>query len=615
MSRGLHLDVDALRSQQETLRQRGRLRWGHLVIVGSSIVITFLAWHTSSSALESRTEQRFARESERVIDLVSERLKHYEDALLSAVAAMQVSGGAMSRAQWRLYADQLNLAQRYPGVNGIGVIHHVDGGELRSYLDDRRRERPEGFAVHPEHRFDFHLPIAYIEPESNNAAAVGLDVAFENHRRNAALEARRSGTTQISGPIVLVQDASRTPGFLFYAPYYRSGDRAVSASAIDPDEREATFSGLIYVPLVVRSLVEGVLGAETRQVHFSIRDEADVLYAEGVPRAAPAVEPSDREAEASSFVRIEEVPVYGRTWTFEIRSTPEFDVSSGTNQPLVVLVSGLTIDVMLLALFGLMSRSNRRTLHLAEQMTGELCTQALEMAETNRDLESFAHVVSHDLKTPIRGMQDLTEFLEEDLRGYLASNDADPEVARNLQRLHEQAARSNTLIAGILDYSIVGIEDESRTLVDSRRLVADIGESLGVRPEQLVIESELPVFHTGAVRFGQVLANLIGNSFKYHPHPERATTRVRAERRGDFYRFHVSDDGAGIEPKFHERVFKAFTTLETNQRTDSSGIGLSIVKKSVELLGGEVGVESVPGQGATFHFTWPAEAAAPREAA
>lgn len=582
--------------------------------------VTFLAWQTSHSAVEARKQQRFARESERVIELVRERLQHYEDALLSAVAAMQVSGGAMSRAQWRLYAGQLNLAERYPGASGIGIIHHVDEGRLAGYLDDRRKERPEGFSMHPEHRFDVHLPIAYIEPEAANAAAVGLDVAFEDHRREAALRARRTGTTQISGPIVLVQDAGRTPGFLFYAPYHRLDGRSVTGddesadpgadlgadASADPsaDARQASFSGLVYVPLVVRSLVEGILSEETRQVHFSILDGGTALYS-GSDGQAGAGEPP---AKPSSFSRTVDLPVYGRTWTFDIHATSDFDDSFGTNQPLVVLLSGLTIDAMLFGLFLLMSRSNRRTLALAERMTGDLCAQALDIAETNRDLESFAHVVSHDLKTPIRGMQDLTEFLEEDLGTYLASDEADPEVGRNLRRLRDQARKSDTLITGILDYSVVGIHDEIRSLVDGRRVVEDIRESLGVRPEQLVIEGELPIFHTGAVRFGQVLANLVGNAFKYHHDPERAVTRVRAERCGRFHRFHVVDDGPGIEPRFHERVFEAFTTLERGKRIDSSGIGLSIVRKSVELNGGEVGVDSSPGHGADFHFTWPTEA-------
>lgn len=587
-------DVATLREQQGVLREHARLHWFHWLIVGLSVAITLFAWHTSKSLFEQRSRQRFEVETERVISLMQERLRHYEDALLSGVAAVQATEGGMTREKWRVYSEFLSLTGRYPGISGIGLIDYVEPDELADYVARRRLEKPD-FTVHPPHESGVHLPITFVEPEGRNAAAVGLDVAFETHRRTAALRARSLGTTQISGPIVLVQDAGKTPGFLFYAPYYKRDGEMLPFSADRTRFREAMFKGMVYAPLVVKELVAGVLGREHREIAFTIRDEEEIIYEE-----LDGTDVTD-----ASFTLQRSVPLYGRTWTFDVRSTASLGDQAGFDESTVVLVCGLTIDAMLLALFALMARSSRRVLSLAEDMTNDLSAQASALAENNRDLESFAHVVSHDLKTPIRGIQDLTSFLREDLEDYLGSKESNPDVALSLDRLSQQATKSNTLISGILDYSLVGTEDERQSLVDTRELVEEVGTTLRLAPGQLVLEGDFPVLVTREVRLGQVFANRIGNAFKYHHSPTDAVTRVSVERRGDYYRFSIADNGPGIDPRFHARIFQAFTTLETSQSIDSSGIGLSIVKKSVEMLGGQVEIDSLPGHGTTFHFDWP----------
>jgi len=590
------LDLDELKRQQAALQRGGRLSRLHVAIVAASVVVTVLAWYTSSTLIEQRAEQRFKREIGRVIELVEERMHHYEDALLAGVASIQSNEGVVSRERWRRYADSLQINERYPGISGIGVIFHVAPDEVDAFTERAAAENP-GYAIHPPHEFDFRLPIAYIEPEAPNAAALGLDVAFEHNRRTAALRARRLGTTQISGPIVLVQDAGRTPGFLFYAPYYAYGGDGTPAQGVAPRYREQQFRGLVYAPLVVESLVAGTLDRRSRDVRLSIRDGDEVLYTDA--------DAQPDEDEHLPYTAARQVEMYGRTWTFEFRGSGSVAGESASRQPRVVLIGGLLIELMLVVLFWLMSRSNRRMIALAEGMTDDLSRHARALADTNEELRNYAHIVSHDLQTPIRGIQDLAGFIREDLGEYLASNDAVSEVGTNLDRLCAQAARGQTLITGILDYSSVGVHDESLSSVDVRELVEQIGATLDVRPGQLVIDGELPVFETHAVRLGQVLANLIGNAFKYHPERDRARVHVSVARHGAFHRFTVTDNGPGIEPRHHDRIFDVFEKLQTSADVHSSGIGLSIVRKSVELLGGSVSVASAAGQGATFRFDWP----------
>ena len=594
------IDLELLKAQQDRLRHHARLHWTHWFILCLSLVITVFAWQTSRSSLMNRDQVRFEHEAERAITQIRERLGHYEDALLSGVAAMQAHGGEMSRQEWRRYSEFLNLNERYPGISGIGVINYVETANIPDFLARTRESSPD-FRIFPEHAYDLSLPITYIEPEEKNRSALGLDVAFETNRRTAALYARASGLLQVSGPITLVQDAGKTPGFLFYAPFY--DEENAWRHTFDPAVREKTFRGMIYAPLVVRELIDGALGEENPLVSLTLRDGDDILF-DGT---------SDARKNSPAFELKEEIDTHGRVWTYTISSTPVFENASAFNQPIMVLISGLFLDAMLFALFWLMSRSNRNVLELAEEMTNSLSSQAQQLSEKNHDLESFAHIVSHDLKTPLRNIHSLSQILEEDLDSYLASNDPRAEIQPCLSNLQDQVTRSQSLITGILEYSVQDGAELPTTVVDSRNLMINIIKQLGIEPGRVRLVGTFPALDTNKTRLEQVFSNLIQNAFKYNPDKENATACISSTRKGGFYQFSVTDNGPGIEPRFHERIFEPFTTLESVTDIHSSGIGLSIVQRAIERQGGHIEVSSKistgPGTptGTTFTFTWPVQ--------
>ncbi len=594
------LDLDLLKAQQDRLRQHARLHWTHWFILCVSLVITVFAWQTSKTALMKRDQIRFEHEAERAIVQIRQRLGHYEDALLSGVAAMQSHDGEMSREQWRRYSDFLNLNERYPGISGIGIINYVETADIPDFLARVRQSSPD-FRIFPEHPYDLSMPIVYVEPVDRNRSAVGLDVAFETNRRTAALYARTSGTPQISGPITLVQDAGKTPGFLFYAPFY--DERRAWLQDVDPDGHERTFLGFVYAPLVVRELIDGALGEKNPLVSLTLRDGEETLFdgSAGTRSDTPA------------FQLLEEVETHGRTWTYSISSTPLFEDAATIDQPVMVLISGLCLDAMLFALFWLMSRSNRQVLELAEEMTGSLSTQAQQLSEKNHDLESFAHIVSHDLKTPLRNIHSLSQILEEDLDTYLSSNDPKAEIQPCLSSLQDQVTRSQSLISGILEYSVQDGNELPTTIVDTRNMMINIIQQLDLRPESVKLVGTFPALDTNKTRLEQVFSNLVQNAFKYNPDKIDATVTVSAMRKGGFYQFSVSDNGPGIEPRFHKRIFEPFTTLESVTDIHSSGIGLSIVQRAIERQGGKIEVfsktatqDNTP-SGTTFTFTWPVQ--------
>lgn len=238
----------------------------------------------------------------------------------------------------------------------------------------------------------------------------------------------------------------------------------------------------------------------------------------------------------------------------------------------------------------------------------QLQSKQAELVRSNRDLEQFAYVASHDLKAPLRAIEVLVQWLREDLADYDGG-----EVHENLTLLGQRTQRLSRLLDDLLEYSRVGRKVGSLVQVDCAAMVNDLAELVSPR-EGLTIEivGRLPTFTTYSAPLEQVLRNLISNAVKHHPGPAGKVT-VSCSENGDFYVFAVADDGAGIPEEYAERVFQMFQTLKPRDEVEGSGMGLAIVSRIVEWQGGRVWFEAGPnGRGTVFKFQWkrspPAEA-------
>lgn len=222
-----------------------------------------------------------------------------------------------------------------------------------------------------------------------------------------------------------------------------------------------------------------------------------------------------------------------------------------------------------------------------------------ELEVSNAELERFAYVASHDLRSPLHAIESLAAWLEEDLDAVL-----DPPSREKMALLRGRVGRMEALLDGLLAYSRAGHLKSEITTVDVGRLVAETAELLGP-PAGFRVETrgEMPVFPTLEVPLRQVLRNLLDNAFKHH---DRATGRVvvAVHELDDRYELSVSDDGPGIPAAFHEQIYDVFRTLKPRDEVEGSGMGLAIVKKVVETGGGTIAVTS-EGRGTTFRFTWP----------
>ena len=225
----------------------------------------------------------------------------------------------------------------------------------------------------------------------------------------------------------------------------------------------------------------------------------------------------------------------------------------------------------------------------------------LQLERSNCDLEDFAYIASHDLRTPLSGINSTALCLEEDLHDSLSD-----ESRKLLGLMRNRINRMETLLENLLTYSRVGRTD---TAVSETKL-ADIFDRIieVLQPPahiQVRVEGELPVIVTASAQLEQVLRNLIDNAVKYHD-KQNGEVVLSGKREGDFVQFIVRDDGPGILPQFHKKIFELFQTLELRDDVSGTGMGLAIVKRLVERQNCRITVHSEgDGTGTQFRFEWP----------
>ena len=703
--------------EKKRIEQAGRFHWVHWAIILSSLILTIVAWRYAKAQNDVRVSEQFDREATQVVDLISERMSKYEDILWGAVAATKASPNGMPLSSWKQFSTTLQIEMGYPGINGIGLIDYVKPDDLEAYLAEQRAERPD-FKVFPQHTRKDLLPIVYIEPVSLNAAAVGLDVAHETNRYMAAMKARDTGEAQITGPIILVQDAKKTPGFLFYTPYYE-GDNPQTLS-----ERQETFVGMAYAPFIFERLMDGALGAEQRRVGLKITDGDDVLFDE-------SDSPVDGAGRVPAFETQISQNVYGRDWTYEVWSRPSFEATTVNNKPQLILLSGLLIEALIIGLFLLLTRSNRRAIRFAKKMASAQNEQAarmdnilenavdgimtvteqgivasynkacqgifgfkaekiigssidniiptfsqaykdiyrekrnsenftpdtpkvlkslelegiccgtvkkpLEMSVSeisqdgnmlfniivrdisrrkaaelernramedlmlsNQDLEKFAYSASHDLKSPLRAIDNLSKWIEEDL-----GDKIDEENRGRISMLRGRVTRMEKLLNGLLQYSRAGQKYEKSDKVKVIDIFKDVTKVIDIPDHfKVTLDDSLIGIEVERMPLEQIFHNLLSNAIKHHD-KEAGRVIISANFLPDYIEFSIRDDGPGIDPRFQEKVFGMFQTLKRRDEVEGSGMGLALVKKLVHHHGGKIRIESEPGKGSTFIVTWP----------
>lgn len=219
-----------------------------------------------------------------------------------------------------------------------------------------------------------------------------------------------------------------------------------------------------------------------------------------------------------------------------------------------------------------------------------------DLENSNQGLQEYAHIVSHDLKSPLRSISALATWLSEDYKDVL-----DEGGRQNLELMQEKVASMDKLIHGILEYSTANSSELDDSKVDLNSVISDIGETIYI-PEhvKLMVPEKLPTIVADRIKMHQVFQNIIGNAV-VHIEREVGTVDVLFKDIGNQWQFTIRDNGVGIPEEYHKKIFDIFQSIGNNER--STGIGLSIVKKIVDRYNGRVWIDSVVGEGTQFHFT------------
>lgn len=229
-------------------------------------------------------------------------------------------------------------------------------------------------------------------------------------------------------------------------------------------------------------------------------------------------------------------------------------------------------------------------------------SNALELERSNRELARFAYAASHDLRSPLRAIRDLAQWTIED-----GGDDLPADCRANLDLLMQRADRLSQLLDGLLDYSRVGRERSSIARVDITEIVGEACALLGKCNDFAVDYSgDAYMVTTYEAPLRQIMLNLVANAIKHHDRDAGVLQITCAVQQNRLY-VSLTDDGPGIDPRYHDRIFGLFETLRSRDDVEGSGMGLAIIRKLVEHYGGEISVRSDPaiGRGATFSFDWP----------
>ena len=454
----------------------------------------------------------------------------------------------------------------------------------------------------------YYFPVYFVEPLAGNETAVGFDLGSNTTRLAALNQARSGGQEVASARITLVQETGEQFGFLIFMPVYAGGSVPDT-----PARREAELEGFALGVFRMGDLVTSVLSGHDPIRSSGHASELDVfVFDETAPPEDRLLYPKGAEFETREDIAYEmrsvtEIAFAGRTWSIVVVPGANSVFSAFSWTPVLVFAMGLIATGLTALYLNLLLGRTRYADALVEARTRDLVAISdhreaivLKLKETNKDLESFTYVASHDLKAPLRGIDNLVTWIVEDPDSTLSEDSQ-----ANAVRLRTRITRLENLLEGLLEYSRLGQLKADTMPVDAQRLGEEIADYLDP-PAGIVVSigPGLPVIETVESTLQTVLSNLIGNAIKHHDR-DHGEVRVSAVDLGDEYRFSVADDGPGIDPSHHQRIFEIFQTLVPRSKVDTSGIGLSIVTRIVAAAGGSIRVDSVAGErGTTFHFTW-----------
>jgi CHASE1-domain containing sensor protein/two-component sensor histidine kinase len=448
-----------------------------------------------------------------------------------------------------------------------------------------------------------YVPVKYIEPMEVNYKALGFDVSSNIVRRKALDKAMVSGAAQATAKISLVQDHTSEAGILLFYPVY-------SKTSKTPLERENNLLGFVVGVFRVGNITDSVLNQKVyQQAHLSIYDITDGIYTPlyGAVKTATFYQ--------ETFKVSEVIIIGGREWLIEFFPTEQYLKENKSWQVWLWFIAALFFISLLGAfLLSISARSHylknevlARTTEIEinrkeiEKKNALLEERNKELELSNIDLDQYAFVASHDLKSPLQAIEQLASWIKEDNDSIL------PETSiEHINTLQQRIVRMKTMLADLLLYSRISREEFEDKEVHLNELIEQLIEFNNVQPNFIIdcINCE-QIIHVKAFPLELAIRNLLSNAIVHHD-KKAGCIIIKYSFNDNYHHLSISDDGPGIEQHLHGIATEMFNTLQPRDIIEGSGLGLSIVNKAISKLNGTMSIDSDGKNGSCFHLRWPA---------
>lgn len=626
--------VPAEGSQTNISLWRGYTPVALVALVG--MVISIAVFTQSLSWEESRVETDFREASQDRI-LVIQRAVSGSIGIVQDIASYIAGSDLIGRREFRKYVGP--AIKRQAGIRSLEWVPVVYDADRSAFVESARLsfspfmigEIDNSGSLIESMARPIYYPVLYVQPYKKNKDRLGLDLGTDPMMIALFKKAQASHEPQVSHVISLPPDEGLGMGMMVVVPVYYNEDDELELPETDGKQIRGFAIGTFYVGPVIERALESLQSGGVDLHFFTTGDDGErhLLYTH-LSRLRSGKEPEVDEEQGDLVFHQK---IRAGEWPWEVVCNPAVDrFVADTWLSWIILLGGFSFTALLTVyLMTLVGRERQVRLEVAERTSqlrqavhalnrqvferklAELELQTLNetlehhvanrTAEAERRaqyLEQFAYVASHDLKAPLRAVSNLAQWIEEDLTDKL-----DEGSKEQMALLRDRVRRMHDLIEGLLEYSRVGGSKSSESQVNTRELVNEIIDSLSPpKGFKIKVQTEMPTLYTDRLQLGQVFSNLISNSLKHHG-GTRGKIRVSCESFGKGYQFTVCDDGQGIAPEYHSKVFMMFQTLRATDMESSTGIGLALVKKIVEEQGGSISLASDVGKGACFTFTWP----------
>jgi len=573
--------------------------------------------HSAAERVDEISIQELIADSE---NLILTRYSTYIDAL-RASAAFYRDSDDVNLSDWEKFVNKLDLVNRYPGINGLGVVKPLRAQQLKDYLSEVRADGLKDFTLKSinERNGPFadrlgysHYVVDQIAPLELNKSSLGLDLSTEEQSFKAAVAARDNGEPSISESILLEVGASKKRGFLIFMPMFKEG-----APTDTIDKRREAFTGWTYAPFITKAFYEGIIRPRNQKIDFAVFESEQVKRENLIYKTNSSWEPL-KKLDYESLTR---VTMGQRTYSIAWKRGVDFSrseiysasiaaasVATGTSFLAGIVISLLTTSRTANRIVDTRTAELRR---LNDDLRNEVeerksaeksADNARRVAEAASLAKSeFLATMSHEIRTPMNSVLGFAELLN------ATKLTAEQRLWTNY--IHGSGQSLLSIINDILDFSKIeagkmtleqvpySVDESTEGVINSFRLTAN--------EKGLTIDlnrgNDSPKHVIGdPIRYKQITTNLIGNALKF---TERGTITVSTTWAGDaqngILTLSVKDTGVGISEAKLKTLFQKFTQVDssTTRKFGGTGLGLAISKNLTELMGGSIVAKSQLGSG------------------